>query len=162
MNKIYLRLGGNIGDTKTIINNSIELIELLCGKVLKRSSIYQSEAWGFKSENRFLNQVLLVETELRPEDLLQTILSIEQKLGRDRNLIKGYSSRLIDIDILFYNNQIINQEKLIIPHPLLHKRKFTLIPLNEIAPDHIHPLLLKSINELLNECDDKLIVNYYE
>ena len=159
MSETYLLLGGNIGDTKAILNDAIKLIESLCGIVLKRSSVYKSEAWGFKSEQAFLNQVILIQTKLSPEVLLQTILSIEQQLGRLRNTNEGYSSRLIDIDILFYDNLIINKESLTIPHPLLHKRRFTLLPLNQIAKDYMHPIFIKSINELLLECNDKLIVH---
>ncbi len=162
MSESYLLLGGNIGETSVLINNATELIELLCGRILKRSSLYQSESWGFKSENPFLNQVILIETTLEPEELLKTILSIEQKMGRERNATGAYQSRLIDIDILFYENIIINTETLKIPHPLLHKRRFTLMPLNEIAKDYIHPVLLKSINQLLTDCDDELIVKPYQ
>ncbi len=162
MSETYLLLGGNIGDTKAILNDAIKIIESLCGSVLKRSSVYKTEAWGFKSEQAFLNQVILLQTKLSPEVLLHTILSIEQQLGRERNTNEGYSSRLIDIDILFYENLIINEESLTIPHPLLHKRRFTLMPLNEIAKDYIHPIFIKSINELLLDCPDNSIVNLYE
>jgi len=162
MSETYLLLGGNIGDTKAILNDAIKLIVSLCGIVLKKSSIYKSEAWGFKSEQAFLNQVILLQTKLSPEVLLHTILSIEQQLGRERNTNEGYSSRLIDIDILFYDNQIINQESIIVPHPLLHKRRFTLLPLNEIAKDYMHPIFNKSVNELLLECKDNLIVKKHQ
>jgi len=162
MSETYLLLGGNIGDTKAILNDAIKLIESSCGIVLKISSIYKSEAWGFKSEQAFLNQVILLQTILSPEVLLQTILSIEQQLGRERNMNEGYSSRLIDIDILFYDNLIINQESLTVPHPLLHKRRFTLLPLNEIAKDYMHPIFNKSVNELLLECKDNLIVKKHQ
>ena len=162
MSKTYLLLGGNIGDTEMIFLKTISSLETNCGNILKKSSIYKSEAWGFKSESIFLNQVILVETNLKPEELLQKLLSIEKTMGRERGELKGYSSRVIDIDILFYDDLIITGETLKIPHPLLHKRKFTLMPLNEIAPDYIHPLLLKSITELLMECDDKLNVTLYK
>ncbi|MEI6823001.1 MAG: 2-amino-4-hydroxy-6-hydroxymethyldihydropteridine diphosphokinase [Bacteroidota bacterium] len=162
MSETYLLLGGNIGDTKAILKDAIKVIESSSGIVLKKSSVYKSEAWGFKSEQAFLNQVILLQTKLSPEVLLHTILSIEQQMGRERDTNEGYSSRLIDIDILFYDNLIINQESLTVPHPLLHKRRFTLLPLNEIAKDYIHPILNKSINELLLECPDDSIVNLYE
>ncbi len=158
MSKTYLLLGGNIGDTKAIFEETLQSIAELCGKITQKSGVYMSEAWGFETENIFLNQVILLETELNPEHLLSILLSIEQQMGRERNEEAAYVSRVIDIDILFYDSLIIKKDKLTIPHPLLHKRRFTLQPLVEIAPDYMHPVLLKSIKELLDECEDNLSV----
>ena len=158
MSKTYLLLGGNIGDTKAIFEETLQSIADLCGKIIQKSGVYMSEAWGFETENIFLNQVLLLETELKPEHLLNTLLTIEQEMGRVRTNETGYTSRVIDIDILFYDSLIIKKDKLTIPHPLLHKRRFTLQPLVEIAANYVHPIMLKSSKELLDECEDNLSV----
>lgn len=161
MNFAYLLLGGNMGDREGIIAKTIELIHTSCGKVIKKSSLYESEPWGFENDNQFINQVILIETAMSAEDLLQMLLNIELLLGRTRNNSGSYSSRIIDIDILFYNDEVIREEKLIIPHPLLQERRFTLSPLNEIAQNLSHPILKKSIAELLTECKDNSIVTKY-
>ncbi len=160
MADVYLLLGGNAGDRISILNKARDLIKLRVGEIINKSCIYESEPWGFDDNTNFLNQVLLVETALSCEILLTEILKIEKLLGRVRQS-NHYETRIIDIDILFYEDNIINKENLIVPHPLIQKRRFTLIPLNEIAMDFIHPVLKKTIKELLEECDDRLKVEIY-
>jgi 2-amino-4-hydroxy-6-hydroxymethyldihydropteridine diphosphokinase len=160
MNRSYLLLGSNMGNRLDLLEHARRLISRNIGKVTQTSSIYETESWGFISENMFLNQVLLVETELLPEVMLDRILDIEKSLGRERSGEK-YSSRSIDIDILFYGDQVIDQSGLVIPHPRIQDRLFTLIPLNEIDPGMIHPLFKKTIRELLEECNDHLKVSLY-
>ena len=158
MNTAYVLLGSNMGDRMTIIAKTISLIHASCGNVIKKSSLYESAPWGFEDNTCFINQVLLIETVTTAEDLLQNLLNIELLLGRVRNNTANYSSRNIDIDILFFNDEIINEQKLKVPHPLLQERKFTLMPLNEIAPELHHPISNKTVNEMLNECKDPLLV----
>lgn len=148
MSIVYLGLGTNLGDKKQNLNRAVHQISLEVGCVLNVSSIYQSKPWGFDSENDFLNAVLVVQTELAPLDLLEKTQQIERKLGRLSKIKKGYSDRLIDIDILLYDNQVINIPQLIIPHKLLHKRDFVLVPLAELAPELVHPVLGKTMKEL--------------
>jgi 2-amino-4-hydroxy-6-hydroxymethyldihydropteridine diphosphokinase len=155
-NQVYLLLGGNQGDVKKIFSQTLELIQSSVGKVKTLSPVYRSEPWGFEASESFLNQAILLETALDPEDLLKEILDIEMKMGRVRNHQNDkYTSRPIDIDILFYNDSIINSQDLIVPHPRLHLRNFTLIPLNDISPDFYHPVLKKTISDLLKICNDK-------
>jgi 2-amino-4-hydroxy-6-hydroxymethyldihydropteridine diphosphokinase len=158
MARAIIIIGGNEGDVKPRLRLVQQIINERIGAVLRCSHIYQTRAWGFDSCN-FHNQVLMVDTDLLPETLITLIQDIEQKLGRDRQReeqIKqetgqAYAPRTIDIDILFYDGQIIDKPMLKIPHPLLHKREFVLTPLNEIAPDFMHPILGKSIKELREE-----------
>ena len=129
------------------------IIERL-GELELQSALYQSPPWGFDHDNLFLNQVLVLETDLVSEEILQACLQIETDLGRERKVQKGYSARLIDIDVLFVNDEVLESEQLILPHPKLHLRKFTLLPLVELMPDFIHPILHKSMQALLNACED--------
>lgn len=154
---IVILLGSNIGDRKLALKEAKTMIDNRIGKLLVSSSLFESEPWGFKHKNYFLNQVIVIDTSLPPPDLLQELLIIEKMLGRKREK-SGYSARIIDLDILFYNNLIISEDFMRIPHPRLHERRFTLLPLNEILPDYIHPLLGKPISSLLNECEDTSIV----
>ncbi len=154
--RVYLLLGGNLGDVKANFEKARAYISEEVGGIVQQSGIYQSQAWGFEAEELFLNQVLLVETSAMPMDLLDITQSIERRIGRkEKTLPTGeYSSRLIDIDILFYGEQIIETERLIIPHKQLHLRRFTLMPLNEIAPNLKHPVLQTNIKDLLLSCED--------
>ena len=152
-NTVYLLLGGNEGSVIQAFLSVLVLIEQRVGSVKAQSSVYSSKAWGFDSEKDFLNQVVKIKTDLSPQSLLKSTLQIENTLGRKRNE-SGYSSRTIDIDILFYNDLILDSDDLVIPHPRLHLRKFTLIPLNDIAPDYIHPVFSESISNLLAACPD--------
>jgi 2-amino-4-hydroxy-6-hydroxymethyldihydropteridine diphosphokinase len=156
----YLLLGSNMGQSKALLANAADHIQQLIGPIQVLSSIYKSDAWGKEDQDPFLNQVLLVETPLSAYDLLQSLLKIEQQMGRIRSVKWG--ARIIDIDILFYDNEQIQNDNLIIPHPALAERRFTLIPLNEIAPDFLHPVLNKTIASLLLICTDPLTVNLLE
>jgi 2-amino-4-hydroxy-6-hydroxymethyldihydropteridine diphosphokinase len=159
MNDAYLLTGGNIGDRLVSLQQACMKIEKQAGIVLKKSAVYETAAWGITDQNLFLNQVLLVSTSLPPEELLHTLLNIEQELGRKRIMKMG--PRIIDIDILFYNNEIISTPVLTVPHPQIANRRFVLTPLNEIAPGFVHPVLQKTIAELLEICPDELEVKKY-
>jgi 2-amino-4-hydroxy-6-hydroxymethyldihydropteridine diphosphokinase len=154
---VYLLLGSNRGDRFEALQQARSLISQRAGTIIKASTLYETAPWGFADEIYFLNQVVCIETLLPPFDLLSELLSIETSIGRTRPT-KNYSSRVIDVDILFYNDQIIDHDQLKIPHPRLHLRRFTLAPLSEIACGFIHPLFGKSIATLLEECHDKMSV----
>jgi 2-amino-4-hydroxy-6-hydroxymethyldihydropteridine diphosphokinase len=160
MKNVFLGIGTNLGDREDNIEKAVAKIKDSVGSVLASSSIYETESWGFQSDDDFLNLVLKIGTTLSPSGVLGRILMIESLLGRTRDL-KRYSSRLIDIDILLYDDLIVDAASLIIPHPLIHERKFVLIPLCEIAPEMIHPVLKKSFAELLEICGDRSEVRKY-
>ena len=132
------------------------LIEERCGTIIDRSSFYETAAWGKTDQASFLNQALVLETSLNARDLLNEILYIENLMGRDR--IEKYGPRIIDIDIIFFNHQVIREEGLTIPHPEMAKRRFVLEPLNQVIPAYIHPVYYKTVTELLNQCADTLPV----
>jgi len=156
MNSTYLLIGGNLGNRIENLAMARSLIENELGKIIKVSSIYETAAWGITEQPDFLNQVLLIKTKFSPEKMMQLILSIENKMGRVRT--QKNASRIIDIDILFFNDEIISNENLTIPHPEIQNRKFALIPLNEIASDLVHPVFKQSIKNLLSTSKDKLQV----
>ena len=158
MNTAYLLLGSNTGDRRFFLDQAILHIEQTIGLVCKKSSIYESSAWGFESKNSFLNQAIIVRTDYSPDEILGYIHKIENILGRVRKTGQYYD-RTIDIDIIFLDEIVINKPDLIIPHPQLQKRKFSLIPLHEIIQDFVHPVLKKTINTLLHECVDNGSVN---
>ncbi|NCC71891.1 MAG: 2-amino-4-hydroxy-6-hydroxymethyldihydropteridine diphosphokinase [Sphingobacteriia bacterium] len=158
MHTCYLQLGSNLGNKAFQLQSACTMISSQAGIISKYSSIYVTEPWGFTTKNLFFNQVIEVRTNLSAHNLLSSLLNIEHSLGRKRNNIYGYSSRIIDLDILFYEDMVINTPDLILPHPLLHKRRFVLEPLNEIAPDLLHPILGKTIHELTFACQDHLKV----
>jgi 2-amino-4-hydroxy-6-hydroxymethyldihydropteridine diphosphokinase len=159
MNEVYLLTGGNIGDRQEYLLQARSDIEKRCGGLIRESSLYETAAWGNEQQEAFLNQVLKVHTKQTPDHVLKTILQIEEHLGRKREL--KYGPRTIDIDILFFNNEVINQPGLVIPHPEIQHRRFVLVPLNEISPYKMHPLLKKTIAQLLAECPDPLAVNKF-
>jgi len=159
MNEVFLLTGGNIGDRLNYLSRAKEEIKKRCGNVLQMSSVYETAAWGNENQDVFLNQVLKIETFHRPEHMLNVILQIEEDLGRKRQI--KFGPRTIDIDILFFNDEIITQHRLKIPHPQIQDRRFVLVPLNEIAAEKIHPLFNKTISELLSECTDPLAVNKF-
>lgn len=152
MSKVYFSIGSNKGNRSQLINEAIDKIDIYIGRVELKSSIYETQSWGFKSNN-FYNVCLLIESSLSVESIFNKILKIEKDMGRLKSGNK-YSDRCIDIDILFVENIIVNSKNLIIPHPRLHLRKFVLTPMLDIAPDLIHPILNKSIKQLELECDD--------
>ncbi|MGL5683623.1 MAG: 2-amino-4-hydroxy-6-hydroxymethyldihydropteridine diphosphokinase [Marinifilaceae bacterium] len=158
--KTVLILGSNQGNKKAVLSNAIKMIKLRIGKVIQKSSLYSTEPWGFLSEDNFLNQVVAVETQLNPSDVLAQALQIELELGRVRvQTDQRYASRAIDIDVLFYDNLIIDTPNLQVPHPRLTERRFVLEPLNEIMPQFKHPILQISIAECLEICPDKCKVS---
>jgi 2-amino-4-hydroxy-6-hydroxymethyldihydropteridine diphosphokinase len=153
MSRTYLTLGSNLGDKIKYLEEAKVLIKNNIGEIVRSSSIYETEPWGFVGENLFLNQVMLVETLLKPFDLLAECQKTELTLGRVRNK-ERFTSRTIDIDILFYDNIILNTPELSIPHPEIPNRRFVLEPLAEIAPGFIHPVSGKSIAKILTLCND--------
>ena len=157
VNTAFLGIGSNLGNREENLSSAVSMIGEIAGNILSASSVYETEPWGFQSDNKFLNMVLLIESDLEPRALLQTLLEIEVSMGRIRENA-DYSSRSIDLDILFYNNLVTEEQGLIIPHPHLHDRRFVLVPMAEIAPDLIHPVFHKSILTLLNSCGDKSAV----
>jgi len=190
MKEIFLLLGSNRGNRPSILEQAKTSISQQCGLIVRSSSLYETEPWRFEDDTPFINQVIEIETEMDPEKLMEQLLTIETKLGRIRNnhcpstintesspdpdtippsvssfqhrtRSELYSSRTIDIDILFYGKKMIFTENLMIPHPRLHERRFTLEPLNEIAPAFVHPVLKKNIKTLLEYCTDKKKVLTY-
>ncbi|MGB1241683.1 MAG: 2-amino-4-hydroxy-6-hydroxymethyldihydropteridine diphosphokinase [Chitinophagales bacterium] len=156
MNKVYLLIGGNLEARFLNLKKARILIGQKIGEVLQVSSIYETSAWGVEDQPDFLNQVVMVLTTLEPLDLLATIHLIEEELERKR--IQKWGARTMDIDILFYENQIIETPNLTIPHARLHLRRFTLVPLCELFPDFVHPVLQKNLLNLLLDCEDVLAV----
>lgn len=164
---IFLLLGGNLGDRKQTILEVKIYISLQIGKIEIESSLYQTAAWGVENQPAFLNQVIQISTLLSAQEILAQIEEIEKKLGRKR--YQKWYARTIDIDILYYENQILEEQEntetqkknLKVPHPFLHERRFTLVPLVEIAPNFIHPVLKKTNSELLESCLDKLPVEIF-
>lgn len=157
MIKLYILLGGNLGDKQQFFSEARTLLSKQLGPITAQSAIYETEPWGFESKDMFWNQALEIETALSPAEVLYKTQLIERELGRIRKA-NLYESRVIDIDILFYADQIVQTETLAVPHPRIQERKFALVPLCEIAPELIHPVFLKSIRQLLDECRDSLKV----
>ena len=155
MNRAYLLLGGNIGDRLKYIERSRDLIAQKVGVITKKSEIFITAAWGNTLQPDFYNQAIELDTVLKPTELLNQLLKIEEQLGRIRNGEK-WQERIIDIDILFYNDEIIDEPNLKIPHPLIQERKFVLTPMMDIAKELIHPVFKKSITQLFSECKDAL------
>jgi 2-amino-4-hydroxy-6-hydroxymethyldihydropteridine diphosphokinase len=157
----HLLLGGNSGDRKHYIESAVQQIEESVGRIIDRSSLYESEPWGFTADTAFLNQVIRVETLLTPNETLTQLQIIEKKLGRlTRSGI--YESRVIDIDILMFDDLNVHEKHLQIPHPRMHLRKFTLVPLAEIAGKVVHPLLNLDVDTLNRTCPDGLKVELYK
>ena len=148
----YLSLGSNLGDRLRLIQEAFAALTVEAGPVTALSSLYETEPWGFSSPHRFLNVALALETTLSPETLLAVTQRIERDLGRTHKSVDGrYADRTIDIDLLFVGDAVLDTPALTLPHPRLHLRRFVLEPLCEIAPDLCHPLLRKSVSQLLAE-----------
>lgn len=159
MINVYLLLGSNLGNRQSFLQQAVAHIEAEAGHVVQLSNIYETQSWGKTDLPAYLNQVVLIETALPSQQLLNKLLQIELILGRTRE--EKWGSRTVDIDILFYGDEIINQPNLTIPHPELHNRRFTLEPLAEIAPNYVHPKLQCTVKTLLFGVKDDLRVKKY-
>ena len=159
-NRLYLHTGSNLGERESHLEQANKHIEKRIGSIARASGVFETKPWGIEDQPDFLNQALEVQTRLSPFEVLEQILQIEKRLGRQREIKWG--ARLIDIDILFYNEQIIDTPKLSIPHPYLQHRNFVLIPMLEIAPDLIHPVFGKTIEELYALSNDPLLVEAFK
>jgi 2-amino-4-hydroxy-6-hydroxymethyldihydropteridine diphosphokinase len=157
---VFLLLGANLGEREATLKQAVQLLSERIAPVTAESQLYETAPWGVIDQPAFLNQVIQIETELSPKKVLEQTLSIEKQLGRERRLRWG--ARVIDIDILYYADLISEDSDLHLPHPRLHERRFTLVPLAEIAPDFIHPVLKKTNQELLERCTDEGIVNVFQ
>jgi len=160
MNNVYLLIGGNVGNRLENLQQAIIALNQTCGDIVRQSSIYETAAWGKTDQQAFLNQALLLVTRFTAPELLQHTLAAENLLGRVRQ--ERYGPRIIDIDILFFNNDIVRKPDLTIPHPEVQNRRFALTPLDELAPGLVHPVLQKTVHQLLEECKDELEVKRWE
>ena len=160
---VFVLLGSNLGDRELLVNQACKMMGERCGEISAKSRLYESEPWGFKSEHWFLNQVVRIVTSLSPDALMTELLEIEKELGRDRTTPhEGYVSRPMDLDILYWGRDlVVEKQHVIVPHPRLHKRRFTLLPLCDVAPDYVHPILKKTNLQLLDECQDAGMVRIF-
>lgn len=147
MHKLYVGLGSNLGNKEQNLNQAIQFIEERIGTIIAQSAFISTASWGYESKNLFLNAAILCDTLLSPHEVLRQLQQIEVEMGRVHTK-EEYEDRIIDLDILFYDDLIINSQKLAIPHPYIQQRLFVLIPLMEIAPDFIHPQLNQTIKQL--------------
>lgn len=157
INKVVLLLGGNLGNRFENMRQAEESVSKRIGPIVQKSEIYETQSWGFDDKRYFLNRVVVVETDKEKMEVLSIIQAIEIECGRIRNAVR-WGSRSMDIDILFFNTEIIRTDNLIIPHEQIPNRRFTLIPLMEIMPKFIHPELQMTIKELFEGCPDKSVV----
>lgn len=155
--QVFLLLGSNLGDRPQVLAAVREMIAEQAGSIVNQSAIYETEPWGITDQPAFLNQVIEITTSLLPEDLLRIILNIEHDLGRIR--YERWGARVIDIDILYFGQTIMDSARLTLPHPRIQDRRFVLAPLAEIAPDFIHPVLQKTTSKLLEQCPDTSAVS---
>ena len=161
MTRVYFLLGGNLGDREQILREAIEKMSKDVGTVVKVSAIYETEPWGFHHELNFLNQVVVLDSDLEAIEILNLTQSIEKDLGRIRKK-NQYSERTIDIDILFYGEERIASERLEVPHPRIQERMSALMPMMDVGEDLVHPVIGKTIKELLADCPDKMEVKKYK
>ena len=155
MERCFILFGSNMGDKNRIYVQACLLINNRCGRIVAQSSAYESEPWGFEAKEWFLNRLIVVETELEPEEMMRRLLDIETELGRVRHPeAGGYTSRTADLDILYYGSRIVLTDSLTIPHPRLHQRRFALLPLCEVEPEFVHPAFNLTQTELLMRCLD--------
>lgn len=160
MNKVYLLIGGNMGKREENLQQAITLIRQRIGEVLQVSSIYETAAWGKTDQPSFLNQGLLLQTAMEPLPLLKEILATELEMGRER--LEKNGPRTIDIDIIFYNDAIIDEPGLMVPHPAMAQRRFVLTPMAELSPQLLHPILKRTMQQLLEDCTDPLPVHKFK
>ncbi len=158
----YLLIGGNLGERERVQQEALAALERSCGRLFHRSSLYESAPWGFHHERYFLNRVVSIDTPYTPNELLNQLLNIEGGFGRDREREAGYQGRVLDLDILYYEERIVREKSLTIPHPRIHERRFTLAPLCEVAPELFDPLRQKDVRTMLDECTDPLEVKVFE
>ena len=156
MNTVYILTGGNIGDRQANLQKAKEHLENKAGAIIASSAVYETEPWGDQDQPDFYNQVHIISTDLSAERLMETILKIEERMGRVRGAKNA--SRIIDIDILFFSGAVINTGSLTVPHPEIPNRRFVLTPLDELSPELVHPALHKTIHQMLSECKDILQV----
>ena len=154
--RIILHTGSNKGDPQSQLREAIERIEVLIGPVVQQSSVYETEAWGKSDQPNFYNQALEVNSDYEPQKVLELIHEIENEMGRRRE--EKWGERVIDIDIIFYEDEVLKTEKLTLPHPYMHQRNFVLIPVMEIAPEFVHPELGETVEELYFRSQDTLEV----
>lgn len=159
MNKTYLLLGSNMGNSQQQLSIAIKNITQKIGAVIRKSKLYTTAAWGNTNQPDFLNQVIVVETKHTALQTIKNILGIEEKMGRLRT--KKNAPRIIDIDILFFNKEIIAEKILTVPHAEIQNRRFVLIPLNELSPNFKHPVIKKTLHQLLVNCSDTLDVKKF-
>lgn len=159
MSRVVLLTGSNDASAESVLQRTAQLLEQRVGHITSRSDIYRSEAWGFTAERDFLNQALLLESELTAYEVLATVLDVEKQVGRNRiaeqqeRAATGerYASRVVDVDVMFYDDDILQSSSLTLPHPLLHEREFALRPLCQIMGDYRHPVLGRSLNDILED-----------
>lgn len=150
----WIGMGSNMGDRLAYLQLAIDELQRY-GRVLRASSVYETEPVGFETDNPFLNAVAEVAWEGSAEELMTTLLQIELELGRTRSETERYTSRPIDLDILLWDQEVINNDRLTVPHPRMHERNFVLVPLNELIPAHLHPVLNQTVTALLERCVDE-------
>ncbi|MGI4727530.1 MAG: 2-amino-4-hydroxy-6-hydroxymethyldihydropteridine diphosphokinase [Janthinobacterium lividum] len=156
MQTVYLLLGSNLGDRNAYLKEALQQLETSVGRVIRTSSVYETQSWGVANQPDYLNQVVEMETLFLPDKILEKTQFIEENLYRERT--KKWDSRTIDIDVLFFGTEIIDLPNLKIPHLQIQNRLFTLVPLNELIPNFVHPILNKTIQELRQEVSDELLV----
>ncbi len=159
MNRVFILIGGNLGNRELNLSKSTKLLKKNSCTIVNESCLYETAPWGNSNQPNFLNQVIELETETEPYEFMELLLEIEYKLGRERS--EKNAARTIDMDILFFNTEIIDTHKLSVPHPRMMERMFVLKPLAEIAGNFVHPVYNKTIKELLKNCTDKLSVKKF-